>query len=64
MSNKPETVPSRPGNGLANWRRRLAEDKKKQVAELDRLRENAVTVVKDGQEFRVVTIPDKYAWGR
>jgi hypothetical protein len=50
-------------NGLSTWRKRVAEDKEKKMEELEELRQTATTVKRDGQEFLVVTIPDKYTWG-
>lgn len=50
-------------NGLARWRQKQAEDKEERIKALDKLRESATTVTRDGQEFQVVTIPDKYVWG-
>jgi hypothetical protein len=60
MNSKTETVQTTRGNGLANWRKKVAEDKERRMAELDILRQDAVTIVRDGRQFTVVTIPDKY----
>lgn len=57
-------TPQPHGSGLQGWRRRKAEEKALQVAELERLRQDAVTVVREGREFRLVRIPDRYGWGR
>jgi hypothetical protein len=61
---KSEIVRVKPGNGLVGWKQKQAEDKKQRMAELELLREDAVMTTIDGQEFRVVTIPDNYAWNR
>jgi hypothetical protein len=57
------TTPQPTGSGLATWRRRKAEEKKEFVAALDKLREEAVTVEREGREFRLIRIPDRYGWG-
>lgn len=51
-------------SGLTLWRQRQAEDKKRRVAELERLRVHATVEVRDGREFLLVRLPDLYGWGR
>lgn len=60
--NRQDEAKSPQVNGLVAYRARMAEARRVQIAELDRLRETAVTIMRDGKEFKVVTIPDKYAW--
>jgi hypothetical protein len=64
MESKTKAVASPQVNGLANWRKKQAEERERRIKELDILREDAVTIMRDGKEFVVVTIPDKYVWGR
>ena len=47
-------------NGLANWRRRVAEEKAAKMAELEEHRKRGVIVERDGREFLLVRIPDRY----
>lgn len=61
---KPAVTPQPPGSGLKGWHHKKKVEKEAQVAELDKLREDAVTVVREGREFQLVTIPDRYWWGR
>ena len=51
-------------SGLARWRERQAEEKRLRMLELAFYRRYATTEVRDGREFRVVRIPDRYAFGR
>ena len=51
-------------NGLAGWRQRQAEAKVLKMAELAEYRKNATVEVREGREFRVVRIPDRYEWKR
>ena len=47
-------------NGLIRWRKQVAENKRLVVAELDALREHAVTETYEGREYMLVRIPDRY----
>ena len=47
-------------NGLAEWRRRQAEEKARKMAELALHREQATTEIRDGKKFKVVRLPDRY----
>lgn len=47
-------------NGLSAWRERQAEERRQRLEELERYRAEATTEVRDGQEFKVVRIPDRY----
>jgi hypothetical protein len=49
-------------DNLKKWRDRLAAEKAEKMAELEQYRVDAITVIRDGKEFTVVTIPDKYDW--
>lgn len=51
-------------NGLAAYRARQAEEKQRRLAELESYREHATTVERDGREFTLVRIPDKYDFER
>lgn len=51
-------------NAMAIYHEKQRKIKEEKKAELETLRKEAVTVTRDGQEFRVVTIPDKYTWRR
>lgn len=53
-----------PVNGLTRWRERQAIEKAWRLAELERYRAEATTEVREGREFRVVRIPDKYEFAR
>ncbi len=59
-----DVIPQPKGSGLALWRQRKAVDKKERMADLERLRENAETVLRDGREYRLLRIPDRYEWKR
>jgi len=50
------------GSGLATWRKRKAEEKAVIVRELDKLREQATVEVREGREFRVLKIPQRFRW--
>jgi len=47
-------------NGLAGWRQRKAEERELRLLELEHYRSYATTEVRDGQEFTVLKIPDRY----
>ena len=47
-------------NGLTAWRERQAEARRLRLMELEHYRSYATTEVRDGQEFTVVKIPDRY----
>ena len=47
-------------NGLAMWRAKQAEEKRLRLLELEHYRAYATTEVRDGREYRVVRIPDRY----
>jgi len=64
INSEAEVVKTKPGNGLANWRKRMVADKERRMIELAHLREGAIITIIDGQEFRILTIPDNYAWKR
>lgn len=49
-------------NGLAGWRARQAEEKRLKLLELEHYRSYATIEVRDGREFTVVKIPDRYDW--
>jgi hypothetical protein len=46
--------------GLATWRARQAEEKRLKMLELEHYRQFAETVERDGREFVLVRIPDRY----
>lgn len=47
-------------NGLAAWRQRQADERRLRLLELEHYRSYATTEVRDGQEFTLVKIPDRY----
>ena len=47
-------------SGLATWRARQAEEKRLRMLELEHYRQFAETVVRDGREFLLVRVPDRY----
>lgn len=47
-------------NGLVEWRRRQAEEKARKMADLAEHRKQATTEIRDGREFRVLHLPDRY----
>ena len=47
-------------NGLAEWRKRLAEEKQRKMEALAEHRKSATVEIRDGKEFRVVRLPDRY----
>ena len=47
-------------NGLTAWRERQAEARRLRLMELEHYRSYATTEVREGQEFTVVKIPDRY----
>ena len=47
-------------NGLAAWRQRLAEERQRKMDDLAEHRKSATVEVRDGKEFRVVRLPDRY----
>ena len=47
-------------SGLATWRARQAEEKRLRMLELEHYRQYAETVVRDGREFLLVRVPDRY----
>lgn len=47
-------------NGLAEWRKRQAEERRLLLLELEHYRSYATTEERDGREFTVVRIPDRY----
>jgi hypothetical protein len=47
-------------NGLTAWRERQAEARRLRLLELEHYRSSATTEIRDGQEFTVVKIPDRY----
>lgn len=47
-------------NGLAAWRERQKEERQLRLLELEHYRSYATTEVRDGQEFTLVKIPDRY----
>ncbi len=57
-----DVIPQPKGSGLALWRHRQSEDRKERLEALAKLREDAETVIRDGREFRLVRIPDRYEW--
>lgn len=61
MSSKKQLSESR-FNGLAAWRQSQAEERRLKLMELDHYRSYATTEIRDGQEFTVVKIPDRYDW--
>ena len=49
-------------NALVVWRERQQAAKAAKVAELAQLRLEATTEIHDGREYRVVHLPDSYAF--
>lgn len=47
-------------NGLHVWRTKKKEERERVMAELEELRKNATIEVRDGREFKVLRIPDRY----
>ena len=56
------TSPAARTNGLASYRKRQAEEKRRRMAVLRELRKSATVEVRDGRKFKVVRIPDGYGW--
>ena len=50
--------------GLARWRAKQAEEKRLKMEELAFYRMYATTEIRDGREFTLVRIPDRYEWRR
>ena len=49
-------------SGLARWRAKQAEEKRLKMEELAFYRMYATTEIRDGREFTLVRIPDRYDW--
>lgn len=56
------TSPEAHASGLARWRAKQAEEKRLVMEELAFYRQYATTELRDGKEYTVVKIPDRYSW--
>ena len=56
------TTPEARASGLKHFRQRKAEEKAARMAELAEYRKSATVVERDGREYVLVRIPDRYGW--
>jgi hypothetical protein len=56
------TASSPQTSGLALWRQRQAEERRLRLMELEHYRAYATTEIREGREFQVVRIPDRYTF--